>query len=230
LNRGLIKIKIFILPAFINRKIRRIVPMKILKFALTAVVFLMVVFMIISGCATKSETVKSEAVIEEPEQAPEESVMEKAVEEEEKPAEEKVEAPVVEEEPDIKIVNKIEEGKKTTTYSYSVEFDSDSANIRVDYYQNVQEALDFMDANPDAEIIKIIIEGRADSTGSVSHNYALAERRLNSVKQVLVERLNVDPAIIETHNYGERKPIASNKTKAGRQRNRSAVVTILISF
>jgi OOP family OmpA-OmpF porin len=198
--------------------------MKRLKLALTLLLCMMAVIMIISGCATKSES-----VIDEPETTPEETVKEE-VAEEEQAVEEKVEETVAEEEPDIKIVDKIEEGVKTTTYSYNVEFDIDSARIRGNYFKNVQEAVDFLDANPDAEIIKITIEGHTDNTGSASYNYALAQRRVNSVKQVLVDQLNVDPDIIVTRSYGESKPLASNRTEAGRQKNRAAVVTIIISF
>ena len=197
--------------------------MKMLKLSLTLIVCMMAVIMVISGCATKSK-----AVTEEPKPAPEEAVKEEAPEKAEV-AEEKVEEAVVEEEPDIQIVDKLEEVEKITTYKYSVEFDLDSAMIRGNYFKNVQEAIDFLEVNPDARIIKITIEGHTDNSGSASYNYALAQRRINSVKQVLIDQLNVDPEIIETRNYGESKPIASNKTEAGRQKNRAAVVTILIS-
>lgn len=200
--------------------------MKILKLVLTLLVCMMVVFSIISGCATKSE-----AVIEEPEPGPKEKdVVEEEKIDEEEVVEEKVEETGVDKEPDIKIIDKTEAIKKTTTYSYRVEFDVDSAVIRGNYYTNLQEAIDFMAAHPEAEIIKIIIEGHTDSSGSESYNYALADRRVNSVKQVLIGQLNIDPEIIETHSFGESKPIARNKTEAGRQKNRSTVVTILISY
>ena len=202
--------------------------MKIKNLVLTLIISMMVMVAValISGCATKSK-----AVVEEPKPVTEEkeAVVNEPVEEP-KVVEEKVEKTVPEEKPDIKIVKKIEEVKQTTTYNYSVEFDSDSAVIRENYSTYVQEAIDFMEANPQAEIIKIIIEGRADSTGSKSHNYSLSGRRVNSVKKVLVEQLNVPMDLIETHSYGESRPLASNKTAAGRQKNRSVVVTISISY
>jgi outer membrane protein OmpA-like peptidoglycan-associated protein len=197
--------------------------MSIKKLIFVILFSLIISLLVVSGCATKSE-----AVIDEPKEVPEE----KGVVKEEKVEEsvEKVEEIQEEEEPDIKIVDKIEEGKKITTYSFRVEFDLDSDVIRRDYFGNVQEALDFLNANPNTEIVKVLIEGRADSSGSESHNYALARRRANRVKQLLMDELNIDSDIIETRSFGEGNPITSNKTEAGRQKNRSAVVTVSLNY
>ena len=110
--------------------------MKIFKFSLTLLVFVMAVTVIISGCATQSE-----AVVEETETAPEETAQEEAAEKEEA-VEEIIEEAVEEEEPDIQIVDKIEEVKKTKTLSYIVEFEVDSARIRGSYNKNIQEAVE----------------------------------------------------------------------------------------
>jgi len=167
-------------------------------------------------------------VVEESKKIPEE----KEVVKEEKVEEvvEKVEEVQVEEEPEIIIVDKTEETKKITPYNFRVEFDLDSAVIRRDYYANVQEAIDFLKTNPKAEIVKVLIEGRTDSSGSESYNNALAKQRANRVKQLLIDELEIDPEIIETHSFGESNPITSNKTEAGRQKNRSAVVTISLIY
>lgn len=197
--------------------------MSIIKLISVILFSWLIVLIIISGCATKSE-----AVVEEPKEIPEEKevVKEEKVEEEV----EKVEEVQVEEEPEIKIVDKTEETKEITTYNFRVEFDLGSAVIRQDYFSNVQQAIDFLKANPEAEIIKVLIEGRTDSSGSESYNYALAKRRANRVKQLLIDELDIDPEIIETHNFGESNPITSNKTEAGRQENRSASVTISLIY
>lgn len=197
--------------------------MSVIKSILVILFSWLIVLMIISGCATKSE-----AVIEEPKEIPEEKevVKEEKVEEEV----EKVEEIKVEEEPEIRIVDKIEEAKKIETYNFRVEFDLDSAMIRRDYFGNVQEAIDFLNANPEAEIVKVLIEGHTDSSGSKSYNYALAKRRADRVKQLLIDELNIYPEIIEIHSYGESNPITSNKTEAGRQKNRSAVVTVSLIY
>jgi len=121
--------------------------------------------------------------------------------------------------------------KELTTYEFVIEFDLDSTLIRDAYYKNVQEAIDFMKAHPEAELVRVMIEGHADSSGPDTYNYNLSFRRATSVKQFLRKELNIDPDIIQIRAFGERNPIASNNTKAGRQRNRRALITFsIISF
>ena len=197
--------------------------MNTVKLVFVVLFSFLIALMIVSGCATKSE-----AVIEETAETPEEA---EVVKEEKVEAEvEKMEEVEIEEEPDIKIVDKIEEVDKISTYKFSVEFDLDSDKIRRDYFGKVQEAIDFLKVNPNAEIIKVQIEGRADSSGSESHNYALSKRRANRVKQLLIDELNIDPKIIETRGFGENDPLKNNRTEAGRQKNRSALVIISLDY
>jgi outer membrane protein OmpA-like peptidoglycan-associated protein len=118
--------------------------------------------------------------------------------------------------------------KEITTYEFIVEFDLDSAMIRKTYYSNVREAVDFMKEHPEAELVRVIIEGHADSTGTDAYNYQLSLRRAESVKQFLVRELNIDPDIFQIRGFGERNPIADNRTKAGRQKNRRALITFSI--
>lgn len=67
--------------------------------------------------------------------------------------------------------------------------------------------------------MKLKIEGHTDSTGTPAHNLKLSKERAAAAKRYLVEN-GVDASRLETEGYGESKPIASNKTKAGRAENR----------
>jgi outer membrane protein OmpA-like peptidoglycan-associated protein len=250
--------------------------MKLFKLMLVILMSGLVIALIISGCATKSE-----AVVEEPVEKPKEVKEEKEEVKEEVVVEEKEVEEVVEkeiekieevkvEEPEITVEKKIEEIviateepirldrdgdgvyddvdkcpgtpkgvkvdkygcpekiKEITKYEFVVEFDLDSTLIRSGYYPKVQEAIDFMKAHPEAELVRVVIEGHADSTGPEKYNYSLSLRRAQSVKQLLIDELNVEPDIIQTRGFGETRPIASNKTEAGRQKNRRAVVAFSI--
>jgi outer membrane protein OmpA-like peptidoglycan-associated protein len=75
--------------------------------------------------------------------------------------------------------------------------------------------------------IRIEISGHTDSTGSPDYNRALSLRRANSVKKYLVEH-GVVEARIETRGAGPDEPIDTNKTAAGRAKNRRIEFTILI--
>ncbi|HTP28075.1 MAG TPA: OmpA family protein [Anaeromyxobacteraceae bacterium] len=63
------------------------------------------------------------------------------------------------------------------------------------------------------------VEGYTDSKGRSSRNKALSRRRAEAVKQVLVSR-GVKEAQVTAVGLGAVKPIASNKTVAGRATNR----------
>jgi OOP family OmpA-OmpF porin len=54
---------------------------------------------------------------------------------------------------------------------------------------------------------------------------ALSKDRAESVKQYLVDQ-GANPSRIEAVGYGASQPVASNKTKAGRQKNRRVEFTI----
>ncbi len=66
---------------------------------------------------------------------------------------------------------------------------------------------------------KFSVEGHTDSDGSNAFNQKLSEDRANAVKKALVAKgVNSDNLI--TAGFGETKPIATNKTKAGKAKNR----------
>ncbi len=75
--------------------------------------------------------------------------------------------------------------------------------------------------------IRIEISGHTDSTGSVEYNRQLSGRRAASVKNYLVEH-GVDAARIETRGAGPDEPVDTNKTAAGRAKNRRIEFTILV--
>ena len=68
------------------------------------------------------------------------------------------------------------------------------------------------------------IDGYTDSDGSDEHNQVLSEKRANSVKNFLVSQGVT--AEITTKGYGESKPVASNDTAEGRQKNRRVEIII----
>jgi len=63
------------------------------------------------------------------------------------------------------------------------------------------------------------LTGYTDSTGSAAANLKLSKDRAEAIKMFLVSR-GADASLIQTEGYGKAHPIASNKTKAGRQLNR----------
>jgi outer membrane protein OmpA-like peptidoglycan-associated protein len=69
------------------------------------------------------------------------------------------------------------------------------------------------------------IEGHTDNVGLDEKNMILSQKRADAVKSYLT-RKGVSKTYLETYGYGETKPIATNETKEGKQKNRRVEMTI----
>lgn len=69
------------------------------------------------------------------------------------------------------------------------------------------------------------IDGHTDSQGSDESNQVLSENRAKSVKDYLIKK-GVEENRLKATGYGETKPIADNKTAAGRAKNRRTEMTV----
>jgi len=80
--------------------------------------------------------------------------------------------------------------------------------------------------NTNGWLVEVV--GFADRTGNTAKNRALSERRAKTVINYLVLQYNLDlRRLVQPYGYGESKPIASNKTAAGRAENRRVEIRIL---
>lgn len=104
----------------------------------------------------------------------------------------------------------------------NLEFEVDKAIIRPTSYSNLNNLASLLVAKP---TYRLLLAGHTDSDGSEEHNLILSKNRSEATKQYLVER-GVDPSRIRVEYYGETKPIASNETAEGKQRNRRVEMTI----
>lgn len=97
-----------------------------------------------------------------------------------------------------------------------ITFDVNKATIKPESENTLMKALKTLQTYQD---IYVEIGGHTDSDGSSTKNQKLSEARSESVKSWLVSK-GIDAARISTKGYGEDKPIADNKTKEGKQKNR----------
>ena len=72
---------------------------------------------------------------------------------------------------------------------------------------------------------KVSLSGHTDSQGPATANKRLAQGRANSIKNELI-RLGVAANRISAVSFGEEKPIETNDTAAGRQKNRRVELEI----
>jgi peptidoglycan-associated lipoprotein len=71
------------------------------------------------------------------------------------------------------------------------------------------------------------VEGHTDNVGDKKLNERIGLERAEAVKRYLYEQHQVPLHKINVISYGEEKPIAPNKTKAGRAQNRRVVIKVL---
>jgi hypothetical protein len=84
---------------------------------------------------------------------------------------------------------------------------------------NAGKLINLLDSVRNNEVLTIEIEGNTDNTGGRGMNHLLSEKRANTVKIFLVKSGIEESSIIVTAR-GFDNPIATNKTKKGRQQNR----------
>ena len=73
---------------------------------------------------------------------------------------------------------------------------------------------------------KFSVEGYTDTSGNKDKNQRLSEDRAYSVKAYLVDK-GINPARLSAKGFGPEKPIASNKTKKGRELNRRVEINLI---
>jgi len=218
--------------------------MKGLKIGITIMCAGLLITIVFAGCATKDQAVVEEEPIAE---AAEEAAAEKPVEE-----------VTMAEEPDPTVTAQVRDSDgdgvpddvdrcpntpagvrvdasgcpKVTGGMIEVqlilEFDFDSARIRDEYLAERYKIDQFIAANPDAEVVRIDLDGHTCNIGKKNYNYKLSRERALSVRDYLMDELGLDHDFFKINAYGEDRPTASNNTKEGRRRNRRVDVVFIV--
>jgi outer membrane protein OmpA-like peptidoglycan-associated protein len=102
-------------------------------------------------------------------------------------------------------------------------FDFDKADIRPDAASALAKVATIIRAYPSGTVT---LEGHTDAKGDDAYNQRLSDQRAGSVGRWLTERERIDAAKLTARGWGERKPVASNDTEQGRQKNRRVEVVI----
>ena len=95
-------------------------------------------------------------------------------------------------------------------------FDTDKATIQPRSFSLLDEIASVLRGRP---TMTVRIEGHTDSRGTRAHNLKLSQARADSVRQHFVG-LGIEQQRMESRGYGPDQPIETNKTAAGREKNR----------
>ncbi len=127
----------------------------------------------------------------------------------------------------------IEELRRRGTDAYTTErgvvinlpdvlFEFDRATLTPDARRTAADVSKVVQSAPGR---RIFVEGHTDSEGTVEYNKRLSEQRARAVAGELVAQ-GVPRRRISTRGFGEERPVASNDSASGRQRNRRVEVVI----
>jgi len=106
--------------------------------------------------------------------------------------------------------------------SYSIEFETGSANIKTASYKLLDE---IFESAVVAEGLKIGVYGHTDNSGSDEVNIPLSEKRAEAVKAYLLKK-GLPANRIEAKGYGATKPIADNSSAVGKSKNRRVEIVL----
>ena len=115
---------------------------------------------------------------------------------------------------------------------YEVVLSEDQGNFKFGKSVLPDEAKQRIDAmvaqlKQDPKNIFIEIEGHTDSIGDKVTNERIGLQRAEAVKRYLYEQYQIPLHKMNVISYGKDKPVAPNKTRAGRAQNRRVVLKVL---
>jgi outer membrane protein OmpA-like peptidoglycan-associated protein len=113
-----------------------------------------------------------------------------------------------------------------TSIALNVFFEFNSDKILQGYYGDLDKLGKVLTA-PQYSAYRVQVEGHTDNIGSDSYNRRLSENRAKSVKQYLVQHFSIPSDRLVVRGLGESKPIASNDTPEGRDKNRRVEIVNL---
>lgn len=99
-----------------------------------------------------------------------------------------------------------------------VEFDTAKATLRTNSFPIIDRVAQILNKKV-VKDRKIQVQGHTDSIGVFKENMDLSKNRAKAVMDYLVNK-GISATRISYQGYGSTKPIADNKTEAGRQKNR----------
>lgn len=103
-----------------------------------------------------------------------------------------------------------------------VYFDTDQSSVRADARDTLNKQAAWLKQYTN---YPITIEGHCDERGTREYNFALGERRANSVKQYLIAQ-GIPADRIKTISYGKERPEVVGSDEGAWARNRRGVTTL----
>jgi outer membrane protein OmpA-like peptidoglycan-associated protein len=132
--------------------------------------------------------------------------------------------PLVKEPETIKVVQLTTEEAKVLKEAFNnLEFETGKAVLKSTSLSSLEELAELLNAKP---AYRLLVSGHTDNVGNAAANVKLSKSRADAIKIYLVGKGVATDKVI-TEGFGAKKPIASNTTEAGRQKNRRVEMKVI---
>jgi hypothetical protein len=102
-------------------------------------------------------------------------------------------------------------------------FDFDSAMLTAEARRQIDRFVADLKGVAD---VHLVIAGHTDNVGPAEYNYELGQRRASGVARYLIARQGFDPLRVVAVSYGASAPLADNRTREGRRKNRRIEILV----
>ena len=113
--------------------------------------------------------------------------------------------------------------EQSVSIDLNVAFANNSSQLKPSTITDIQRLADFMKEYTNTNVV---IEGHSSATGSADYNLMLSQKRANSVKDVLVNKFNIDASRLSAKGFGPSQLLSTGNTAADHQLNRRVVAKI----
>jgi OOP family OmpA-OmpF porin len=120
-------------------------------------------------------------------------------------------------------VQTLTEMKTAGAAGENILFDFDSAVLRPQFHDELDQVGDYLNKNPNSYVV---LAGFTDSVGSEEYNLGLSRRRAESVAGYLQNNANIAEDRIVVDWFGKINPVAGNDTAEGRSMNRRVEIGV----
>jgi len=102
-------------------------------------------------------------------------------------------------------------------------FDVNKFDLKPESQVELDKIVQLLNENP---AVKIQISGHTDNVGKPAENLALSNNRAKTVVSFLINK-RISPQRLSYKGFGEKQPVADNKTEAGRAKNRRTEMKVV---
>lgn len=133
---------------------------------------------------------------------------------------------------DLSFVDEVVSFDKGTPTSAEKYCNSSQVLGQPDYLNDYQEPPGYVTLGCGGKVIvrfidNVLVDGHTDNMGSEEYNQELSKNRASSVRDYLSKVEVLENIRMDIYGYGESRPISTNATEEGREKNRRIEILII---